>query len=66
MHPMCCAACCHSILELYTSVDECFQAMEEAAYGGFGARGRRRLHVPEPQCAQMFWHGREHEGQVVQ
>jgi hypothetical protein len=28
MHPLCCAACCHSILELYASVDECFQAME--------------------------------------
>jgi hypothetical protein len=28
MHPMCCVACCHSISELYTSVDECFQAME--------------------------------------
>jgi hypothetical protein len=28
MHPMCCAACHHSILELYTSVDECFWAME--------------------------------------
>jgi hypothetical protein len=28
MHPMCCAACCHSILELYALVDECFQAME--------------------------------------
>jgi hypothetical protein len=28
MHPMCCAACCHSILELYASVDKCFQAME--------------------------------------
>jgi hypothetical protein len=28
MHPMCCAACRHSISELYTSVDECFQAME--------------------------------------
>jgi hypothetical protein len=28
MHPMCCAACRHSILELYTSVDECLQAME--------------------------------------
>jgi hypothetical protein len=28
MHPMCCAACRHSILELYASVDECFQAME--------------------------------------
>jgi hypothetical protein len=24
MHPMCCAACRHSILELYASVDECF------------------------------------------
>jgi hypothetical protein len=28
MHPMCCAACYHSISELYASVDECFQAME--------------------------------------
>jgi hypothetical protein len=28
MHLMCCASFCHSILELYTSVDECFQAME--------------------------------------
>jgi hypothetical protein len=28
MHPMCCVACCHSISELYASVDECFQAME--------------------------------------
>jgi hypothetical protein len=28
MHPMCCAACCHSISELYASVDECFWAME--------------------------------------
>jgi hypothetical protein len=28
MHLMCCAACRHSILELYTSVDKCFQAME--------------------------------------
>jgi hypothetical protein len=28
MHPMCCAACRHSILELYASVDECFQDME--------------------------------------
>jgi hypothetical protein len=28
MHPMCCAAFRHSISELYTSVDECFQAME--------------------------------------
>jgi hypothetical protein len=26
--PMCCAACHHSILELYASVDKCFQAME--------------------------------------
>jgi hypothetical protein len=24
MHPMCCAACRHSILELYASVDVCF------------------------------------------
>jgi hypothetical protein len=28
MHLMCCAACRHSISELYASVDECFQAME--------------------------------------
>jgi hypothetical protein len=28
MHPMCCAACCHSISELYASDDECFQTME--------------------------------------
>jgi hypothetical protein len=28
MHPMCCAACRHSISELYTSVDEFFQAMQ--------------------------------------
>jgi hypothetical protein len=28
MHPMCCAACRHSISELHASVDECFQAME--------------------------------------
>jgi hypothetical protein len=28
MHPMCCAACRHSISELYSSVDECSQAME--------------------------------------
>jgi hypothetical protein len=24
MHPMCCAACHHSISKLYASVDECF------------------------------------------
>jgi hypothetical protein len=28
MHPMCCAACRHSILEIYAMVDECFQSME--------------------------------------
>jgi hypothetical protein len=28
MHPICCGACRHSISELYTSVDECFQTME--------------------------------------
>jgi hypothetical protein len=28
LHPMCCAACCHSISDLYATVDECFQAME--------------------------------------
>jgi hypothetical protein len=39
---------------------------DEVAYGGFGACGRRRLQVPKPQRAQTFWHGREHEGKVVQ
>jgi hypothetical protein len=28
LHPMCCAACRHSIADLYATVDECFQAME--------------------------------------
>jgi hypothetical protein len=28
MHPMCCAACHHSISELYVSVNECFKVME--------------------------------------
>jgi hypothetical protein len=28
MHLLCCVGCHHSISELYTSVDECFQAME--------------------------------------
>jgi hypothetical protein len=28
LHSMCCAACRHSIGDLYTSVDECLQAME--------------------------------------
>jgi hypothetical protein len=28
MHPLCCAACCHSISDLYTLVNGCFQAME--------------------------------------
>jgi hypothetical protein len=28
LNPMCCAACCHSIGDLYASVDECLQAME--------------------------------------
>jgi hypothetical protein len=28
MHLLCCAACRHSISELYASVDECFQPME--------------------------------------
>jgi hypothetical protein len=28
LHPMYCAACRHSIANLYTSVDECFQVME--------------------------------------
>jgi hypothetical protein len=28
LHPMCCRTCCQSIGDLYTSVDECLQAME--------------------------------------
>jgi hypothetical protein len=28
LHPICCQACRHSIADLYTSVDECLQAME--------------------------------------
>jgi hypothetical protein len=28
MHLLCCAACCHSISDLYASAEECFQAME--------------------------------------
>jgi hypothetical protein len=28
LHPMCCSACRHSIVDLYATVDECFQAME--------------------------------------
>jgi hypothetical protein len=27
LHPMCCAACRHSISDLYATVDECFQSM---------------------------------------
>jgi hypothetical protein len=38
----------------------------EAVHGGFGMRGRRKIQVPESQCAQVIWHGGEHEGQVVQ
>jgi hypothetical protein len=33
---------------------------------GFGACGWRRLQVPKSQRAEPFWHGGEHEGQVVQ
>jgi hypothetical protein len=28
MHPLCCAACCHSISDFNALVEECFQAME--------------------------------------
>jgi hypothetical protein len=28
LHPMCCAACRHSIADIYASIDECLQAME--------------------------------------
>jgi hypothetical protein len=47
MHPMFCAACRHSITELYASVDECFQA-------GFGARGRRRLQFLNRNVRKLF------------
>jgi hypothetical protein len=30
LHPMCCRTCRQSIGDLYTSVDECLQAMEAA------------------------------------
>jgi hypothetical protein len=39
---------------------------DEAAFGGFGMRVRRRLQVSESQRAQVIRHGGEHEGQVVQ
>jgi hypothetical protein len=52
MHPMCCAACRHSISELYASVDECFQAMEAMMNdrygeleGGVNGRTRTTSHV---------------------
>jgi hypothetical protein len=68
MHPMCCAACRHSISELYASVDECFQAME-----ALKQRMENLERVVEDDYkflnrkrAQTFWHGWEHEGQVVQ
>jgi hypothetical protein len=68
MHPMCCSACRHSITELYTSVRECFQAMEVM---------RQRMEDLERvvednykflnrNVRKLFWHGWEHEGQVVQ
>jgi hypothetical protein len=28
LHLMCCQACCHSIADLYATLDKCFQAME--------------------------------------
>jgi hypothetical protein len=28
MHPICCVACRHTILDLFTSVEECFQDKE--------------------------------------
>jgi hypothetical protein len=67
-HPMCCAACRHSISELYAMVDECFQAMEAM---------RRRMEDLERvveddykflnrNVHKLFCNGREHERQVVQ
>jgi hypothetical protein len=38
LHPMCCAACRHSISDLYATVDVFWShGGDEAAYGGFGA-----------------------------
>jgi hypothetical protein len=66
IRPMCCASCCHSISELYASVDECFQAMEAM---------RQRMKDLERVVEDDYkflnrnvrkLHGWEHEGQVVQ
>jgi hypothetical protein len=68
LHPMCCAACLHSIADLYATVDECFQAMEAM---------RQRMEDSERvvedgykflnrNVRKLFWHGWEHERQVVQ
>jgi hypothetical protein len=67
MHPMCCAAFRHSISELYTSVDECFQAMEVMRQ-----RMEDLVRVVEEDYkflnrnAEVIRHGGEHEGQVMQ
>jgi hypothetical protein len=68
LHPMCCAACRHSIANLYASVDECLQAME-----AMKQRSEDLERVVEDDykflnhnVRKFFWHGREHEKQVVQ
>jgi hypothetical protein len=67
MHLMCCAACRHSISELYASVDECFQAME-----AMGQHMEDLERVVEDNykflnrnVQKLFGMG-GHEGQVVQ
>jgi hypothetical protein len=61
LHPMCCVACRHSILDLYATVDECFQAMEAM---------RQRMEdlerVVEDDYKFLNRNGRGHERQVVQ
>jgi hypothetical protein len=49
IHPMCCQACRHSIADLYATADAFpSHGSDEAAYGGLGARSRRRLQVLKP------------------
>jgi hypothetical protein len=68
LHPMCCAACRHSISDLHATVDECFQAMEAM---------RQRMEDLERvveddykflnrNVRKLFLHGWKHERQVVQ
>jgi hypothetical protein len=61
MHPMCCAACRHSISELYASVDECFQAME-----ALRQHVKDLERVVEDDYKFLNRNVRKHEGRVVQ